>query len=82
MKTPDPKASSETVRPRLIIANSFSPKAERQILTEGYQPQGSDIIPETVPELISAVRFPAPPATPLVVNKPSAPYQAPAPDKS
>ena len=82
MNAPDPKTSNETGRPVLILANSFSPKAPRQILTEGYQPQGSDKIPETVPELVSGICFPTAPAAPLVVNEPSAPYKATAPGKS
>jgi hypothetical protein len=39
---------------KIRTANGYIPEG-RQILTEGYQPQGSDDIPTVVPRLVSGV---------------------------
>jgi hypothetical protein len=51
-------------------ANGYIPEG-REILTEGYQPQGSDDIPTVVPRLVSGV---CPPTvkTPTAAEKQSA----------
>lgn len=40
-----------------LATNGYIPE-RRQILTEGYQPQGSDEIPTVVPRLVSGVCAP------------------------
>ena len=42
---------------KILAANGYIPE-RRKILTEGYQPQGSDEIPTVVPRLVSGVCAP------------------------
>jgi hypothetical protein len=55
-----------------IRQNSFSPRAERRILTEGYQPEGGDDVPLTVPPLVSGICYPQPRSAPMFVGEPPA----------
>jgi hypothetical protein len=41
---------------KTLAVNGYVP--ERQVLTEGYQPQGSDEIPAVIPRLVSGVCSP------------------------
>lgn len=42
---------------KIRTANGYTPE-RREILTEGYQPKGSDDIPTVVPRLVSGVCAP------------------------
>ncbi len=54
---------SEENSEKNLAVNGYIP--ERQILTEGYQPQGSNDVPTVVPRLVSGVCPPTVrPATP------------------
>ena len=58
---------------KILAANGYIPE-RREILTEGYQPQGSDEIPTVVPRLVSGV---CPPTvkTPAAGEKQSAAHE-------
>jgi hypothetical protein len=51
---------------KALAVNGYIP--ERQILTEGYQPQGSDEIPMVVPRLVSGVYSPVRTAAPSEIQ--------------
>jgi hypothetical protein len=57
--------------------NSYSPRAERKTLTEGYQPRGDGKTPASVPPLVSGVYFPRNSPLPMSVNEPQAPLPPP-----
>lgn len=61
---------------KILAVNGYSPE-RRQILTEGYQPQGSDDIPTVVPRLVSGVFAPAAPSPAPVENQLPAPESLP-----
>lgn len=66
---------SEEDSEKIRTANGYKPQ-DRQILTEGYQPQGSNNIPTVVPQLVSGVSAPN-------VKTPSSPEnQSTAPENS
>jgi hypothetical protein len=46
--------SSTENNDKIRTANGFHPRPA-EVLTEGYQPQGSDEVPEVVPNLVSGV---------------------------
>lgn len=53
---------------KILAVNGYSPE-RRQILTEGYQPQGSDDIPTVVPRLVSGVFASAEPSSAPAENQ-------------
>jgi hypothetical protein len=59
-------------REKILAANGYIPE-RRQVLTEGYQPEGSDDIPAVVPRLVSGVVAPAAPGPAPAENQLAAP---------
>jgi len=78
-----PSGQRQAPEKLLAAINTFSPRATRRMLTEGYQPTGSDVLPASIPNLVSGVYFPGDLPKELLVEEPPSPPEAnPSTEKS
>lgn len=51
--------NNRAAQDKVVVANTYQPRAHiGRILTETYQPRGSDEVPKIIPQLVSGVATP------------------------